>query len=953
MKNKEESNLEEQEYISISGARENNLQDIDVRIPRNKFVVITGISGSGKSSLAFDTLFAEGQRRYMETFGIYARQFIGKMERPDVDQITGLSPVISIEQKTSGWNPRSTVGTITELYDLFRLLYARIGEAYSWKSGKKMQQFTEEEIIERLFNEFHEQNITILAPLVRGRKGHYRELFEQIRKQGFSKVRIDGKLTELTKGLRVERYKVHDIEVVIDRIKVLEDRRQRMEKSIATAFEMGEGLIFIEEMKEKKISRFSRDLMDVDSGISYEDPSPNSFSFNSPYGACPKCNGLGYVNEVDMKKVLPDPALSINKGAIPPIGERRENRTFDQLKALAKHFGFTLGTPVSEIPKKALDIILHGGGEQVEITARNLDLSENSILSEGIIKMLDRWFNDSTSERIRKWAGEFMSLQDCSACHGYRLKKESLHFKINDRHIGEIAHLDLDELDHWLEQLPEHLNEKQKNIGKEVLKEIKTRLRFLLDVGLTYLTLNRPAKSLSGGESQRTRLANQIGSQLSGITYIMDEPSIGLHQRDNQRLITALHSLIEADNTVLVVEHDEDIMLASDYLIDIGPGAGKLGGRIVSVGHPEEVISDPQSITGQYLKGTMEIAVPGERRPGNGKTLTVTGARGHNLKNITVDIPLQTLTCITGVSGSGKSTLINETIYPALRKHFHNSLKDPLEHDAIHGIENLDKVIDIDQSPIGRTPRSNPATYTNVFTDIRKLYAEVPEAKIRGYKIGRFSFNVKGGRCEDCGGAGMKEIEMNFIPNVYIECPTCFGKRFNRETLEILYKGKNISDILKMTVDEAVEFFEPVPKIYRKLKTIQDVGLGYITLGQSATTLSGGEAQRVKLAEELAKRDTGNTLYILDEPTTGLHFQDIERLLQVVQKLIDKGNTFIIIEHNMDVIKTADHIIDIGPEGGKHGGQVIAQGTPEEVAQVKESFTAKFLRKYVSEDVLS
>lgn len=945
--------MEEQEFISVSGARENNLQNIDVQIPRNKFVVITGISGSGKSSLAFDTLFAEGQRRYMETFGIYARQFIGKMERPDVDQITGLSPVISIEQKTSGWNPRSTVGTITELYDLLRLLYARIGEAYSWKTGKKMLQFTEEEIIERLFTEFENSRIAILAPLVRGRKGHYRELFEQIRKQGFTRVRIDGHMTELTKGLRVERYKVHDIEVVIDRIKVVEDRRQRMEKSITTAFDMGDGLIFIEDLEGEKMFRFSKELMDVESGISYEDPSPNTFSFNSPYGACPKCNGLGYVNEVDMNKVIADPTLSISKGGIPPIGERRENRTFEQLKALAKHFGFTLGTPISDIPDQAMKILLHGGGEEVEISAKGLDLSENSILTEGLIKMLDRWFNESSSERIRKWAGEFMSVQDCSTCEGYRLKKESLHFKINERHIGEVAELDLDELAHWLENLPAYLSNKQKKIGQEVLKEIRTRLHFLLDVGLSYLSLNRPAKSLSGGESQRTRLANQIGSQLSGITYIMDEPSIGLHQRDNQRLITALKNLISADNSVLVVEHDEDIMLASDYLIDIGPGAGKLGGHIVSVGHPEEVRNDPNSITGQYLSGAKEIEVPAIRRKGNGKVIEIIGATGHNLKNVSVRIPLQTLTCVTGVSGSGKSSLINETLYPALRKHFYNSLQDPLPHESIQGIEHLDKVIDIDQSPIGRTPRSNPATYTNVFTDIRKLYVEVPEAKIRGYKIGRFSFNVKGGRCEDCGGAGMKEIEMNFIPNVYIECPTCFGKRFNRETLEILYKGKNISDVLKMTVDEAVEFFEPVPKVYRKLKTIQDVGLGYITLGQSATTLSGGEAQRVKLAEELAKRDTGNTLYILDEPTTGLHFQDIERLLQVVQKLIDKGNTFIIIEHNMDVIKTADHIIDIGPEGGRHGGQIVAQGSPEEVARVKDSFTARFLQKYVSEDVLS
>lgn len=945
--------MKEQEFISIRGARENNLQNIDVDIPRNQFVVITGISGSGKSSLAFDTLFAEGQRRYMETFGIYARQFIGKMERPDVDQITGLSPVISIEQKTSGWNPRSTVGTITELYDLFRLLYARIGEAYSWKSGRKMQQFTEEEIVHNLFAEFHEKNIIILAPLVRGRKGHYRELFEQIRKQGFSKVRIDGVITDLKKDLRVERYKIHDIEVVIDRIKVLEDRQQRMEKSISTAFEIGDGLIFIQEMSDEKIYRYSKDLMDVESGISYEDPSPNSFSFNSPYGACPKCSGLGYVHEVDMKKVIPDPSVSISKGGIPPIGERRENKTFDQLKALARHFNFTLGTPVENIPKEAMDIILHGGGEVVEMSLKNMDLTENSILSEGLVKMLDRWFSDSSSEKIRKWAGDFISLQICSTCDGYRLKKESLHFKINRLHIGEVAQMDLDELAHWLEELPQHLTPKQKSIGKEVLKEISTRLHFLLEVGLSYLSLNRPAKSLSGGESQRTRLANQIGSQLSGITYIMDEPSIGLHQRDNRRLITALKSLILADNTVLVVEHDEDIMMASDYLIDIGPGAGKLGGKIVSTDTPEAVKNDPNSITGQYLRGERQISIPDQRRPGNGEFLEIIRATGNNLQNVSVKIPLKTMTCVTGVSGSGKSSLINETLYPVLRKHFYNSLKDPLPHEDIRGIEHIDKVVEIDQSPIGRTPRSNPATYTNVFTDIRKLYSEVPEAKIRGYKIGRFSFNVKGGRCEDCGGAGMKEIEMNFIPNVYVECPTCFGKRFNRETLEILYKGKSISDVLKMTVDEAVPFFEPIPKIYRKLKTIQDVGLGYITLGQSATTLSGGEAQRVKLAEELAKRDTGNTLYILDEPTTGLHFQDIEKLLGVVQKLVDKGNTFIIIEHNLDVIKTADYIIDIGPEGGKHGGRVIALGTPEQVATAENSFTAEFLREHVSVDILS
>ncbi|WP_369427824.1 excinuclease ABC subunit UvrA [Membranihabitans maritimus] len=941
------STLKEQEFIKVTGARENNLKNLDVNIPRNKFVVITGISGSGKSSLAFDTIYAEGQRRYMETFGIYARQFIGKMERPDVDQITGLSPVISIEQKTSGWNPRSTVGTITELYDLFRLLFARIGEAYSWKSGKKMKKFTENEIIDQMYEEHINRKIVILAPVVRGRKGHYRELFDQIRKQGFTKVRIDGEIQELKKGLKVERYKIHDIEVVIDRIKVIEERRDRLENSIASALRMGEGLIFIHDIESDTINRFSKDLMDMEGGISYEDPSPNTFSFNSPYGACPRCNGLGYLNEVDISKVIPDDSISISKGGIAPFGERRENRTFEQLKAIAKKYKFTLGTPVREIPEKAMEIILHGGGDDLELGLTN-NYSDYSLAAEGIIKMLERWYDDTSSEKIRKWAEEFMTLNTCSDCGGYRLKKESLHFKIAENHIGEVATLDLDELSLWLKRLPEQLNEKQKLIGTEVLKEINTRLHFLLDVGLDYLSLNRPARSLSGGESQRTRLANQIGSQLSGITYIMDEPSIGLHQRDNHRLIKALKNLTKSDNTVLVVEHDEDIMMASDYLIDIGPGAGKLGGEIVAEGSPEEVRLSHKSLTGKYLAGEVEISIPKERRKGNGLYLEIEGATGHNLKEVNVKIPLNTLTCVTGVSGSGKSSLINETLYPILRKHFYNSLKDPLPYKSISGIDHIDKVVDIDQSPIGRTPRSNPATYTKVFTDIRKLFAEVPEAKIRGYKIGRFSFNVKGGRCEDCKGAGMKEIEMNFIPNVYVECPTCFGNRFNRETLEIQYKGKTISDVLKMTVDDAVDFFEPVPKVFRKLKTIQDVGLGYISLGQSATSLSGGEAQRVKLAEELSKRDTGKTLYILDEPTTGLHFEDIARLLQVVQKLVSKGNTFIIIEHNLDVIKTADHIIDIGPEGGRHGGRIVAEGTPEQVSEVEESKTSVFLKQILT-----
>lgn len=944
--------LKDLEVIKVVGARENNLQDIDVTIPRNQLVVITGISGSGKSSLAFDTLYAEGQRRYMETFGIYARQFIGKMERPDVDQITGLSPVISIEQKTSGWNPRSTVGTITELYDLFRLLYARIGEAYSWKSGMKMQQFTEEQIIEKMFADQLEQKIMILAPVVRGRKGHYRELFDQIRKQGFTKVRIDGEMVDLVKGLKVERYKIHDIEVVVDRLKVTEERRDRMGKSISTAFEIGEGLVYVYNMDQDEIHSFSKELMDIESGISYEDPSPNTFSFNSPYGACPKCNGLGYLNEVDLDKVIPDYEVSISKGGIVPFGERRENKTFEQLKAIAKKYKFTLGSPINDIPQQAMDIILNGGGDDVELGLTNNNFSEYSLASEGIIKMLERWYSDTSSEKVRKWAEEFMSLNDCSECHGYRLKKDSLHFKIAEKHIGEVANYDLDELAEWLDELPAKLSNKQTLIGSEVLKEINTRLHFLLDVGLNYLSLNRPAKSLSGGESQRTRLANQIGSQLTGITYIMDEPSIGLHQRDNHRLIHALKNLVSTDNTVIVVEHDEDIMMASDYLIDIGPGAGKLGGEIVAAGTPQEVMNSDASMTGHYLSGKESIPVPETRRKGNGNFITLTGATGHNLKNVSISIPLNTLTCVTGVSGSGKSSLINETLYPILRKHFYRSLQEPLPYEGLEGIDLIDKVVDIDQSPIGRTPRSNPATYTKVFTDIRKLYADIPEAKIRGYKIGRFSFNVKGGRCEDCKGAGMKEIEMNFIPNVYVECPTCFGKRFNRETLEVLFKGKNISDVLDMTVDEAVEFFEAIPRIHKKLKTIKDVGLGYISLGQSATTLSGGEAQRVKLAEELSKRDTGQTLYILDEPTTGLHFQDIARLLEVIKKLIDKGNTFIIIEHNLDVVKTADYVIDIGPEGGKYGGQVVAAGSPEEVAKVSESKTAKFLQDVLNVKVM-
>lgn len=940
----------EKEYIEVVGARVHNLKEIDVKIPRNKMVVITGISGSGKSSLAFDTIYAEGQRRYMETFSAYARQFIGEMERPDVENISGLSPVISIEQKTTSRNPRSTVGTITEIYDFMRLLFARVGDAYSYSTGKKMVRYTEEQMRDHIMTHFADKKILLLAPLVRGRKGHYRELFEQVRKQGYAKVRVDGEIVDISPGMQVDRYKVHDIEVVVDRIKVTEDRRDRLSSSLQTALKSGNGLIFLMEHESEKVVPFSKHLMDPESGISYEEPSPNSFSFNSPYGACPKCKGLGKINKVDLDKVIPDDSKSINDVGIAPFGEVRDNMTFKQLRAIAKRYEFTFATPVKEIPEKALQSILHGGDDsfQVKMGYSKHDFSYN-LAQEGLINMLERWYENSTSEKIRRWAEDFMTVDLCPDCNGYRLKQESLHFKLNEKNIGELAELDIAELAHWMNNLDPYLTERQRQIATEILKEIKLRLGFLLHVGLDYLTLNRPARTLSGGESQRIRLATQIGSQLTGITYILDEPSIGLHQRDNQRLIEALRELSDIGNTVLVVEHDKDIMLASDYVIDLGPGAGKHGGEVVGEGQPS-VFLKKNTLTSEYLNDKRRIEVPQKRRKGDGKFLKLKGATGNNLKSVDVSIPLGTFCCITGVSGSGKSTLINETLYPILRAHFYKSLKKPLDYKKIEGLEHVDKVIEIDQSPIGRTPRSNPATYTGVFTDIRKIFSELPEAKIRGYKPGRFSFNVKGGRCETCSGSGMRVIEMNFLPDVYIECETCMGRRYNRETLEVLYKGKSISDVLDMTVSEAVEFFEPIPNIYRKLRTLNSVGLGYITLGQQATTLSGGEAQRVKLSEELSKRDTGNTLYILDEPTTGLHFEDISHLLVVLNKLVDKGNTVIVIEHQMDVIKVADYIIDMGPEGGSRGGTVVCEGTPEKVVKHKGSYTGQFLKEELGKE---
>ncbi|MEO8770354.1 MAG: excinuclease ABC subunit UvrA [Ferruginibacter sp.] len=940
------------EFIEVFGAREHNLKNIDIRIPKNKLVVFTGVSGSGKSSLTFDTIYNEGQRRYMESFSAYARQFVGDMERPDVDKITGLSPVISIEQKTTNKNPRSTVGTITEIYDFLRLLYARVAEAYSYNTGKKMVKFSEEEIVMDIYKKFKNKKISLLAPLVRGRKGHYRELFEDIRKKGFLKVRVDGEVLDLTPRMQLDRYKIHDIEVVVDRLQVTDDMKLRVSQSVQKTLQMGKDLLFLLINDDNKVVQYSKQLMCIETGISYEEPSPNAFSFNSPYGACPTCKGLGTVYQVNMDSIIPDNKLSIKEGAIAPLGEEREAYVFKQVQEIAKKYKINLDKPVKDLSSKALNVLLYGKEEMDDSTNASVDMdmeqTESSYYTteyEGVVNMVKRWFSStSTSESIRDWAEQFMQLRLCETCDGTRLKKESLWFKIDERNIAELSEMDLDKLAQWFNGLEKRINEKQNTIAKDILKEIRERLQFLLDVGLTYLTLYRPSKSLSGGEYQRIRLATQIGSQLQGITYILDEPSIGLHQRDNQRLIVALQNLRNIGNSVLVVEHDKDIMLAADHLVDIGPKAGVHGGRIVAMGTPAEVLKS-NSDTAQYLSGKKSIAIPKERRKGNGKTIELKGVSGNNLQNVSVKFPLGKFILVTGVSGSGKSTLINETLYPLLSKYCYNSKAEALPYKTITGLENIDKVIEIDQSPIGRTPRSNPATYCGFFTDIRTLFASVPEAKIRGYNAGRFSFNVKSGRCEVCEGGGMRVIEMNFLPDVHVHCEKCNGKRYNRETLEIRYKGKSISDVLNMTVDEAVEFFNAVPFIYRKIKVLQEVGLGYITLGQSAVTLSGGEAQRVKLATELGKRDTGKTFYILDEPTTGLHFQDIQHLLDVLNKLVDRGNTVLVIEHNLDMIKTGDYIIDIGPEGGSGGGKVLFEGTPEAMANIKEGFTAKYLRE--------
>jgi excinuclease ABC subunit A len=934
------------EYIEVLGARVHNLKNIDISIPKNKLVVITGISGSGKSSLAFDTIHAEGQRRYMETFGAYARQFIGDMERPDVDSITGLSPVISIEQKTTNKNPRSTVGTVTEIYDFLRLLYARAGEAYSYNTGKKMTRFSEEEILASIFKRFQGKKLSVLAPLVRGRKGHYRELFEDIRKKGFLKVRVDGEIRDLAPRMQVDRYKVHDIEVVVDRLKAEDEFRVRLSQSVQQALKMGKDLMFVHVGEDDGGSTvaYSRQLMCEDTGLSYEEPSPNSFSFNSPYGACPVCKGLGQVYQVDINAVIPDRELSIEEGGIAPLGGAREALIYKQVEQLARKNKFSVKVPISKLSREALNLVLYGDADADE--AAQAEFDENAPVPEeyeGIVNMVKRWFLGSQTDNIREWAESFMILRPCGTCQGARLKKESLWFRVDGRNISDMSAFDLDKLAAIFQDIEERLSDKQRRIAKDILKEIRERLRFLLDVGLNYLTLDRPTRTLSGGESQRIRLATQIGSQLQGITYILDEPSIGLHQRDNQRLIGALQNLRDIGNSILVVEHDKDIMLAADHLVDIGPRAGRHGGRVVVQGTPSEV-TDSGSETAQYLTGAKKIAVPAERRKGNGHTLVLKGANGNNLEGVDLSIPLGTFTVVSGVSGSGKSTLINETLYPILSKHCYDSKALPMEYKSITGLEYVDKVIEIDQSPIGRTPRSNPSTYCGFFTEIRQLFAAVPEAKIRGYNAGRFSFNVKTGRCDVCEGGGMRVIEMNFLPDVYVPCEKCNGRRYNRETLEIRYKGKSISDVLDMSVDEAVEFFTNVPYLYRKIRVLQDVGLGYITLGQSAVTLSGGEAQRVKLATELSKKDTGKTFYILDEPTTGLHFQDISLLLDVLNKLVARGNTVLVIEHNMDVIKVADHIIDLGPEGGGGGGRILFQGRPEDLVKVKESHTGRFLR---------
>ncbi|NMM47133.1 excinuclease ABC subunit UvrA [Marinigracilibium pacificum] len=928
------------ENIEVFGAREHNLKNIDVKIPRNKLVVLTGISGSGKSSLAFDTIYAEGQRRYMESFSAYARSFIGSMERPDVDKISGLSPVISIEQKTTSKNPRSTVGTTTEIYDFLRLLYARTGEAFSYLSGEKMVRQTEDQIVKQIVSKFKDQKIYLLAPVVKGRKGHYRELFQQIRKSGFTSVRVDGELMEVTPKMQVDRYKVHDIEIVIDKLKPSGEADRRTIDSVKVALQQGKDVLMIQD-ESGEVHHFSKALMDPKTGLSYDEPAPNNFSFNSPYGACPTCNGLGQIEKISIESIIPDPSLSIRQGAIAPLGDYRDIWIFKKISAILKRYKQGITTPFKDLNDEVKEVLLNGDDSLVSVDSKKYPGTKWNTTFEGIIPFLESQL-ESGNSKIQDWIKDYMVISTCPECHGQRLKKESLHFKIDDKNIAELAMFSIVKLGEWLEGIEDRMTDKQKVVGKEILKEVRKRIGFLLDVGLSYLHLNRPLRTLSGGEAQRIRLATQIGTQLTGVLYILDEPSIGLHQRDNVKLIKALQDLRDLGNTVMVVEHDKDMMLESDYIIDIGPGAGRHGGKVVAAGTPKEFTATSTK-TAAYLNGLKAIEVPEKRREGSGDHLILKGASGNNLKNVTLDLPLGKMICITGVSGSGKSTLIHETLYPLLNNYVYRSSRKAMPHKAIEGLKNIDKVIEVDQSPIGRTPRSNPATYTGVFSDIRALFSDLPESKIRGYKPGRFSFNVKGGRCETCEGGGMRVIEMDFLPDVYVECETCKGKRYNRETLEVRYKGKSIADVLDMTVEQAVEFFEHLPKIVRKVKTLEEVGLGYISLGQHATTLSGGEAQRVKLATELTKKDTGKTIYILDEPTTGLHFQDISHLLDVLNKLVDKGNTVLIIEHNLDVIKVSDHIIDLGPEGGDAGGQIMFEGTPEELIKKKKNYTAKYL----------
>jgi len=933
-----------EENLEIFGARVHNLKNIDLAVPRYKFVVFTGLSGSGKSSLAFDTIYAEGQRRYMETFSAYARQFIGNLERPDVDKINGLSPVIAIEQKTASRNPRSTVGTITEIYDFLRLLYARAADAFSYVTGEKMVKYTEQQIVELILSQFEGKTILILAPMVKGRKGHYRELFEQIRKQGFLKVRIDGEIKEITHGLQLDRYKIHDIETVIDQITIKPESKTRLTGSVNLAMHHGKDVLMVYDTSDDRVRHYSRLLMCPTSGISYNEPEPNTFSFNSPYGACPKCNGLGTISEIDITKIIPDRSKSIRKGGIVPLGEYKNNWIFKQMEAIGEKYSFDLNTPIAEITDEAINVILYGSDEIFRVKNDYLGVTSTYALNfEGIVNFINSQQADSAPAGISKWISSFMNRSTCPECHGNRLKKESLSFRIGDLNIADLSNMDLIRLNEWFATPENVLDERKMLIAFEIIREIRSRIRFLLDVGIGYLTLNRTARSLSGGESQRIRLATQIGSQLVGVLYILDEPSIGLHQHDNMRLIHALKNLRDTGNSVIVVEHDKETILSADYVVDIGPGAGVHGGRVVIGGTPKEIMHSC-SLTGDYLTGRKSIEIPKKRRAGKGKFLTLHGASGNNLKNVEFVLPLGKLICVTGLSGSGKSSLVNETLYPILSRHFYRSEQKPLPYLSVDGMENVDKVVEVDQSPIGRTPRSNPATYTKVFDEIRKLFAELPESKIRGYKPGRFSFNVKGGRCETCKGAGLRVIEMNFLPDVYVLCETCNGKRYNRETLEVRFKGKSINDVLNMTIDQAVEFFENVPMILHKIKTLHEVGLGYITLGQQSTTLSGGEAQRVKLAAELSKNDTGNTLYIMDEPTTGLHFEDVKVLLQVLNKLVDKGNTVLIIEHNLEVIKVADHIIDLGPEGGADGGQIICEGTPEAIIHHPTSLTAIHLK---------